>query len=43
MLEIFFQGVVLKDGKPQANVEVEVELYNEFDLKAQHLTYYSKY
>ena len=36
-----FQGVVLKDGKPQANVEVEVELYNEFDLKAptsSHIT-----
>ncbi|HRL08209.1 MAG TPA: DUF4198 domain-containing protein, partial [Aliarcobacter sp.] len=29
-----FQGIVLKDGKPQSNVEVEVELYNEFDLKA---------
>ena len=36
-----FQGVVLKDGKPQVNVEVEVELYNEFDLKAptsSHIT-----
>lgn len=29
-----FQGVVLKDGKPQADAEVEVELYNEFGLKA---------
>lgn len=29
-----FQGKVLHDGKPAANVEVEVELYNEFGLKA---------
>lgn len=29
-----FQGMVLKNGKPVSNVEVEVELYNEFGLKA---------
>lgn len=29
-----FQGKVLKDGKAQADVEVEIELYNEFGLKA---------
>ncbi|WP_419764559.1 MAG: DUF4198 domain-containing protein [Arcobacter sp.] len=29
-----FQGKVLHDGKPAINVEVEVELYNEFGLKA---------
>ena len=29
-----FQGKVLHDGKPTSNVEVEVELYNEFGLKA---------
>jgi cobalt/nickel transport protein len=29
-----FQGVVLHNGKPARNVEVEVELYNEFGLKA---------
>ena len=29
-----FQGKVLHNGKPAANVEVEVELYNEFGLKA---------
>ena len=29
-----FQGKVLHDGKPAANTEVEVELYNEFGLKA---------
>ena len=29
-----FQGKVLHDGKAAANVEVEVELYNEFGLKA---------
>lgn len=29
-----FQGKVLHDGKPAANVEVEVELFNEFALKA---------
>ncbi len=29
-----FQGKVLHNGKPEANVEVEVELYNEFGLKA---------
>ncbi len=29
-----FQGVVLHNGKPASNVEVEVELYNEFGLKA---------
>ena len=28
-----FQGKVLHDGKPASNVEVEVELYNEFGLK----------
>lgn len=36
-----FQGVVLKDGKTQTNIEVEVELYNEFGLKAptsSHIT-----
>jgi len=29
-----FQGKVLHDGKPASNVEVEVELYNEYGLKA---------
>lgn len=29
-----FQGKVLHNGKPASNVEVEVELYNEFGLKA---------
>ncbi|OCL83408.1 MULTISPECIES: DUF4198 domain-containing protein [Arcobacteraceae] len=29
-----FQGVFLKDGKPQANISVEVELYNEAGIKA---------
>lgn len=29
-----FQGKVLHDGKAAANIEVEVELYNEFGLKA---------
>ncbi len=29
-----FQGKVLHNGKPAANTEVEVELYNEFGLKA---------
>ena len=29
-----FQGKVLHDGKPASNVEVEVELYNEFGLEA---------
>lgn len=29
-----FTGKVLHDGKPAANTEVEVELYNEFGLKA---------
>jgi cobalt/nickel transport protein len=29
-----FQGQVLHNGKPASNVEVEVELYNEFGLKA---------
>ncbi len=29
-----FQGKVLHDGKPAANTEVEIELYNEFGLKA---------
>jgi len=29
-----FQGKVLHNGKPAANVDVEVELYNEFGLKA---------
>jgi len=29
-----FQGKVISDGKAAANVEVEVELYNEFGLKA---------
>lgn len=29
-----FQGKVLHDGKAASNVEVEVELYNEFALKA---------
>ena len=29
-----FQGKVLQNGKPAANTEVEVELYNEFGLKA---------
>ena len=41
MLEIFFSRCSFKDGKPQTNVEVEVELYNEFDLKAptsSHIT-----
>jgi len=36
-----FQGQVLKDGKALANVQVEVELYNEFGLKAptdSHIT-----
>ncbi|MDD3055375.1 MAG: DUF4198 domain-containing protein [Aliarcobacter sp.] len=36
-----FQGKVLHDGKPAANIEVEVELYNEFGLKAptdSHIT-----
>ncbi len=36
-----FQGKVLKDGKAQANVEVEVELYNDAMLKAptsSHIT-----
>lgn len=36
-----FQGKVLHDGKPAANTEVEVELYNEFGLKApsdSHIT-----
>lgn len=30
----FFQGQVLHHGKPAGNVTVEVELYNEFGLKA---------
>jgi cobalt/nickel transport protein len=29
-----FQGKVLQNGKPAVNTEVEVELYNEFGLKA---------
>lgn len=29
-----FQGKVIQNGKPASNVEVEVELYNEFGLKA---------
>ena len=29
-----FQGKVLHDGKPASNIEVEVELFNEFGLKA---------
>jgi cobalt/nickel transport protein len=29
-----FQGKVLHDGKPVPNIEVEVELYNDFNLKA---------
>lgn len=29
-----FQGKVLRKGKPVSNIEVEVELYNEFGLKA---------
>lgn len=29
-----FQGQVLHNGKPASNVEVEVELFNEFGLKA---------
>ncbi len=29
-----FQGKVLHNGKPASNVEVEVELYNDFGLKA---------
>ena len=29
-----FQGKVLHNGKPASNVEVEVELFNEFGLKA---------
>jgi cobalt/nickel transport protein len=29
-----FQGVVLHHGKPASNVKVEVELYNEFNLKS---------
>jgi cobalt/nickel transport protein len=36
-----FQGQVLHNGKPASNVEVEVELYNEFGLKAptsSHIT-----
>ncbi|WP_418180460.1 DUF4198 domain-containing protein [Aliarcobacter lanthieri] len=36
-----FQGKVLKDGKAMSNVQVEVELYNEFGLKApteNHIT-----
>jgi len=36
-----FQGKVLHDGKPASNVEVEVELYNEFGLKSptdSHIT-----
>ncbi len=36
-----FQGKVLRDGKPVSNVEVEVELFNEFGLKApsdSHIT-----
>lgn len=36
-----FQGQVLHKGKPVANIEVEVELYNEFGLKAptaSHIT-----
>ncbi len=36
-----FQGKVLQNGKPATNVEVEVELYNEFGLKASseaHIT-----
>lgn len=36
-----FQGKVLHDGKAAANVEVEVELYNEFGLKSpsdSHIT-----
>lgn len=36
-----FQGKVLVHGKPASNVEVEVELYNEFGLKAptaSHIT-----
>lgn len=36
-----FTGKVLHNGKPAANVEVEVELYNEFKLKAptdSHIT-----
>lgn len=36
-----FQGKVLKDGKPASDIEVEVELYNEFGLKAatsSHIT-----
>ena len=36
-----FQGKVLHDGKPAINIEVEVELYNEFGLKAptnSHIT-----
>ena len=36
-----FQGKVLHDGKPAINTEVEVELYNEFGLKAptnSHIT-----
>ena len=36
-----FQGKVLHNGKPAANTEVEVELYNEFGLKApsdSHIT-----
>lgn len=32
--ENLFQGKVLQNGKPAANTEVEVELYNEFGLKA---------
>lgn len=36
-----FQGKVLHNGKPASNVEVEVELFNEFNLKAptdSHIT-----
>jgi cobalt/nickel transport protein len=36
-----FQGKVLHDGKPASNVEVEVEAYNDFGLKAptdSHIT-----
>ena len=36
-----FQGKVLHNGKPAINIEVEVELYNEFGLKAptdSHIT-----
>lgn len=36
-----FQGKVIVDGKPASNIDVEVELYNEFGLKAptsSHIT-----